>query len=179
MFRTLMLALLGVLLCLPLLANDLPAAYQHWLDEDVAYLITKQERDEFVALTNNKQRDQFVGAFWARRDPTPNTTENEFKEEHYRRIAFSNEHFAHIVPGWRTDRGRTYILYGPPNDIESNRSVANLRDKGTSANTSYPYEVWHYRHIEGHPDVSVKFVDTCNCGEYRRQTGTANQPDLP
>jgi GWxTD domain-containing protein len=80
--------------------------YQKWLDEDVRYIITDKERADFSKLTTDKQRDQFVEDFWARRNPTPQSPENPYKEEHYRRIAYTNTHFAARVPGYRTDRGR-------------------------------------------------------------------------
>ena len=87
--------------------------YRKWLDEDVRWIITDEERSAFMQLSNDEERDQFIEAFWQRRDPTPDTEENEFKEEHYRRIAYANEHFAAGIPGWKTDRGRIYIVFGP------------------------------------------------------------------
>jgi len=88
--------------------------YKKWLEEDVAWIITGQERADFVKLSTDKQRDEFVVAFWERRNPRPGSSENKFKEQHYRRLAYANTHFAAGVPGWKTDRGRMYILYGPP-----------------------------------------------------------------
>ena len=104
------------------LKQELGKTYKKWLDEDVRWIITDEERSVFMQLSNDEERDQFIEAFWARRDPTPDTPENEFKEEHYRRIAYANEHFAAGIPGWKTDRGRIYIMYGPADEIESHPS---------------------------------------------------------
>jgi GWxTD domain-containing protein len=100
--------------------------WQKWLNEDVVYLISDQEKAAFERLKTDEERQQFVEQFWARRDPTPDTPENEFKEEHYRRIAYANNHFASKVPGWKTDRGRIYILYGPPDEIDSHPAGRQL-----------------------------------------------------
>src|SRR5262249_11814189 len=94
------------------LKQELSKPYKKWLDEDVSYIITDEERAAFRQLSNDEERDNFIEAFWQRRDPTPDTEENEFKEEHYQRIAYANEHFAAGVPGWKTDRGRIYIVFG-------------------------------------------------------------------
>ncbi len=96
------------------LSRPLPAVYQHWLDEDVRWIITEDERKSFDKLTTDDDCEHFVEQFWLRRDPTPGTVENEFKEEHYRRIAYSNEHFAEQIVGSLTDCVRIYIRYGPP-----------------------------------------------------------------
>ena len=100
------------------LKQELSKPYKKWLDEDVVYIITDEERAAFKQLSNDEERDNFIEAFWQRRDPTPDTEENEYKEEHYQRIAYANEHFAAGVPGWRTDRGRIYIVFGKPDEIE-------------------------------------------------------------
>ena len=94
--------------------------YKKWLSEDVAWIITEEERTDFKKLSTDKQRDDFVVAFWERRNPNPGSSENKFKEEHYRRLAYANTHFAAGVPGWKTDRGRIYILYGPYPASEQN-----------------------------------------------------------
>ena len=104
------------------LKEELGKTYKKWLNEDVSYIITDEERAAFKQLSNDEERDNFIEAFWARRDPTPDTPENEFKEEHYRRIAYANEHFAAGIPGWKTDRGRMYVMYGPADEIESHPS---------------------------------------------------------
>src|ERR1039457_6095770 len=121
------------------LRKELETPYRKWLNEDVAYIITDEERTAFKRLQTDEERDQFIEQFWLRRDPTPDTTENEFKEEHYRRIAYANEHYGSGVPGWKTDRGKIYILYGPPDKIESH----------PGERTTYPFQTWRYRYLEG------------------------------
>jgi len=129
--------------------------YKKWLREDVAWIVTDEERANFKALSTDRQRDDFVVAFWDRRNLTPDTTENKFKEEHYRRLAYANTHFAAAVPGWKTDRGRTYIMYGPPDSTESHPG------------SSPPSEAWRYSYIEGiGKDVTFDFIDDCRCGKY-------------
>lgn len=151
--------------------NTLPEIYKKWLDEDARYIITDQERADFSKLTTDTERDDFVRAFWERRNPTPGAQENKFKEEHYRRIAYTNTHFAAGVPGFKTDRGRIYILYGPPDEIEHHPASSGLNapqqglvpERGRHSN-----EVWRYRIMKGvGQDIFVEFVDTCDCGEYR------------
>ena len=134
--------------------------YDRWLNQDVAYIITEQERTAFKALTTDEERNKFIEQFWLLRDPTPGTPENEFKEEHYRRIAYANERFAYMdIPGWKTDRGRIYIMYGPPDEIESHPSGQDGRP---------PFEEWLYRYIEGiGNDVILEFIDPLSSGEYR------------
>jgi GWxTD domain-containing protein len=104
------------------LRKELETPYKKWLNEDVAYIITDEERTAFKRLQTDEEREQFIEQFWLRRDPTPDTVENEFKEEHYRRIAYANDHYASGIPGWKTDRGRIYIMYGPPDENESHPS---------------------------------------------------------
>jgi len=104
------------------LKQELSKTYKKWLDEDVVYIISDEERKAFKQLSNDEERDQFIEAFWQRRDPTPDTEENEFKEEHYRRIEYANEHFAAGIPGWKSDRGQIYIKFGPADEIESHPS---------------------------------------------------------
>jgi GWxTD domain-containing protein len=128
--------------------------YQQWLAEDVTYIITPQERSEYLRLATDQQRLEFVQQFWFNRDPTPGTAENEFKEEHYRRMAYSNEHFAYIHPGWKTDRGRIYIVNGPPESIEAARPNA-------TTGLIHPFEQWNYK-----GGRTFRFVDTCDCGGY-------------
>ena len=100
---------------------ELKKAYKDWLDHDVAYIITDEERKAFKKLATDDERERFIEEFWRRRDPDPDTDENEFKEEYYERIAYANEHFSSGIPGWKTDRGRIYIIWGPPDEIESRR----------------------------------------------------------
>lgn len=148
--------------------------YQRWLDEDVRWIITPEERAAFLRLSKDEDRDRFVEAFWLRRDPTPGTVENEFKEEHYRRIAYANIHFAQEVPGWKTDRGRIYIVYGPPESIKTD--LAHRSD-----DPAKPTQTWHYSSIPGYgKDIDLKFVDVCRCGDFRLETALKNllAPDI-
>jgi GWxTD domain-containing protein len=152
------------------LKQELSKPYKKWLDEDVAYIITDEERAAFKQLSNDEERDNFIEAFWQRRDPTPDTEENEFKEEHYQRIAYANEHFAAGVPGWRTDRGRIYIVFGKPDEIDSHPSGGSYQrpmEEGGGETSTFPFEDWRYRYIEGiGQEVIIEFVDNCMCGEY-------------
>jgi GWxTD domain-containing protein len=149
---------------------ELSKTYKKWLDEDVVWIITDQERAAFKQLSNDEERDNFIEAFWQRRDPTPDTEENEYKEEHYRRIAYSNEHFAAGIPGWKTDRGRMYIMYGPPDEIDSHPSGGTYErpvEEGGGETSTFPFEDWRYRYLEGiGQEVIIEFVDTCMCGDY-------------
>ena len=150
--------------------KEVGAVYKKWLDEDVRYIITDEERAAFKQLSNDEERDNFIEAFWARRDPTPDTVENEFKEEHYARIAYANEHFAAGIPGWKTDRGRIDIMYGKPDEIDSHPSGGTYErpmEEGGGETSTYPFEDWRYRYLEGiGQEVIIEFVDTCMCGDY-------------
>jgi len=153
------------------LRKELESPYRTWRDVDVAYIITEGERRAFDQLSNDEERDQFIEQFWLRRDPTPDTIENEFKEEHYRRIAYANEHFASGIPGWKTDRGRIYIVYGPPDEIDSHASGGPYQqspEEGGGEITTFPFERWRYRYLEGinRSNVVIEFVDTTMSGEY-------------
>jgi GWxTD domain-containing protein len=166
-----------IAMCLPLAAaqgaplkTEITPMWQKWLDEDVRWIITDQERAEFKSLATDKQRDQFVEAFWQRRNPNPGASENTFKEEHYRRIAYANRHFAAVIPGWKTDRGRIYIMYGAPDKVDQHFSAAGSESKTIVGPGPIPYdwELWHYSYLEGlGKEVNFKFADTCACGEYR------------
>ncbi len=153
------------------LRKELETPYKKWLNEDVGYIITDEERKAFKRLSTDDEREQFIEQFWLRRDPTPDTEENEFKEEHYRRIAYANEHFASGIPGWKTDRGRIYIVYGPPDEIESHPSGGTYDrpiEEGGGTTSTYPFEDWRYRYIEGMgSNIMIEFVDTTMSGEYR------------
>lgn len=131
--------------------------YQQWLNEDVRWIISNQERAEFLKLSTDQQRDEFVVAFWNHHNPA-GTSENSFKAEHYRRLAYTNQHFAAGLPGWETDRGRIYIVYGPPDSIE--------RSNDKASNSDYPYQIWHYGHVHG-KEMTVRFADTCWCGDFK------------
>lgn len=122
--------------------------YKDWLNKDVVYIITPEERKAFKNLTTDAERDAFIENFWLRRDPTPDTAENEYKDEHYRRIAYANEHFSSGIPGWKTDRGRIYIMYGKPDEIESHPSGGTYDrppEEGGGTTSTYPFEIWTYR----------------------------------
>src|SRR5215469_2725893 len=152
------------------LKQELSKPYKKWLDEDVVYIITDEERAAFKQFSNEEERESFIEAFWQRRDPTPDTEENEFKEEHYRRMAYANDHFAAGIPGWKTDRGRMYIMYGPPDEIDSHPSGGTYErpiDEGGGETSTFPFETWRYRYLEGiGQEIMIEFVDPCMCGEY-------------
>jgi GWxTD domain-containing protein len=144
-----------------------------WLDQDVVYIITEEERKAFKQLTTDEERYQFIEQFWLRRDPSPDTVENEFRDEHYRRIAYANERFASGKPGWKTDRGRIYITWGPPDQIESHPSGGSYlrpQEEGGGETSTFPFETWRYRYLEGQDlgnEVIIEFVDPTMSGEYR------------
>lgn len=153
--------------------------YQKWLEEDVHWIITDHERAEFMKLSTDQQRVQFVEAFWSRRDPTPGTPENEFKAEHYRRLAYSNAHFASGVPGWKTDRGHVYIIYGTPDEIHTQPAPAT-QQTAKNAGSNYPTQTWRYHHLNGAShDLTVPFVDTCRCGDYQLKIDLFKEHELP
>ncbi|HEX6125224.1 MAG TPA: GWxTD domain-containing protein [Pyrinomonadaceae bacterium] len=150
---------------------ELKEAYKRWLNTDVAFIITKEERRAFQALTTDEERENFIESFWRRRDPNPDTEENEYREEYYERIAYANEHFSSGIPGWKTDRGRIYIAWGKPDSIESH-PTGGAYDRpsyeGGGSTTTYPFEVWWYRHLDGVGDgIEIEFVDPTGTGEYR------------
>lgn len=153
------------------LRKELETPYRKWLNEDVAYIITDDERAAFKRLQTDEEREQFIEQFWLRRDPTPDTAENEMKEEHYRRIAYANERYASGIPGWKTDRGRIYITFGPPDENESHPSGGSYErpmEEGGGQTSTYPFEIWRYRWIEGvGSDILIEFVDPTMTGEYR------------
>ncbi len=153
------------------LRRELETPYRRWLNEDVTYIITDEERAAFKRLQTDEEREQFIESFWMRRDPTPDTAENEFKEEHYRRIAYANERFASGFPGWKSDRGRIYITFGPADEVESHPSGGSYErppEEGGGTTSTYPFEKWRYRWIEGiGTDIIIEFVDPTMTGEYR------------
>lgn len=148
--------------------NDI---YKKWVSQDVAYIITPDEKRAFNALKTNEERENFIANFWARRDPNPDTEENEFKEEYFERIAYANEHYASGIPGWKTDRGRIYITWGKPDGIESHPSGGSYDRpsyEGGGTTSTYPFETWFYRHLDGVGDgIEIEFVDPTGTGEYR------------
>src|SRR5579862_6272101 len=152
------------------LKQELKGPYKKWVDQDVHWIITDQELKAFKSLSNDEERDAFIEAFWQRRNPNPDSPENEFREEHYRRIEYSNEHFAAGKPGWKTDRGHMYISFGKPDSIDSHPSGGAYQrpvDEGGGETSTFPFETWHYRYLEGVGDnIDIEFVDTCQCGDY-------------
>ena len=152
------------------LRQELKGTYKTWLNQEVPYIITDEERRAFMSLSNDEERDAFIENFWLRRNPNPDSPENEYREEHYRRIAYANEHFAAGKPGWKTDRGHIYIAYGKADDIDahpSGGSYDRTPEEGGGNTTTFPFEVWHYRYLEGiGENVDIEFVDSCQCGDY-------------
>ena len=150
--------------------KELDTPYRTWLEEDVVYIITPDERNAFLQLETNEEREQFIEQFWLRRSSNPDLPDNDFKEEHYRRIAYANEHFASGIPGWRTDRGRIYIIWGKPDEIESHPTGGTYdrpMEEGGGSTTTYPWETWRYRYLEGiQENVILEFVDPSGSGEY-------------
>jgi len=152
------------------LLKELDSQYTKWLNEDVIYIISPEERSAFIHLQTNEEREQFIEAFWQRRNPDPDSPENTFKEEHYRRIAYANEHFASGEPGWKTDRGRIYIAWGPPDERDEHTSGEQYdrpMDQGGGTTTTYAYETWRYRYAEGLAEnFEMEFVDPTGTGEF-------------
>ncbi len=153
------------------LRKELETPFRKWLNEDVFYIITDEEKTSFKRLNTDDERESFIESFWMRRDPTPDTQENEYKEEHYRRIAYANERFASGIPGWKADRGRIYITFGPPDEIEDHPSGGTYErpiEEGGGTTSTFPFQKWRYRYIEGiGNDVNIEFVDTTMTGEFR------------
>ena len=152
------------------LKAELHGVYKTWLEQDVRWIITDTEAQAFKRLTNDEERDSFIENFWQRRNPSPDSPDNEYRDEVYARIAYANEHFAAGKPGWMTDRGHIYIAYGKPDDIDSHPSGGQYQrpmDEGGGSTATFPFETWHYRYIEGIGDnIDLEFVDTCQCGDY-------------
>src|SRR6202158_1043993 len=152
------------------LRKELETPYRKWLNEDVGYIISDEEKQAWKRLATDDERQQFIEQFWLRRDPTPDTEENEFKEEYYRRIAYANEHYASGIPGWKSDRGRIYIMYGPADEIESHSSGGTYQrtpEEGGGETSTYPCETWRYRYIDGiGTNIILEFVDPTLTGEY-------------
>jgi GWxTD domain-containing protein len=150
--------------------KELDTPYKQWLNEDVVYIISPEERTAFLQLETNEEREQFIEQFWLRRSSNPDLPDNDFKEEHYRRIAYANEHFASGIPGWKTDRGRMYIMWGPADEVESHPTGGTYdrpMDEGGGSTTTYPWETWRYRYMEGiGENVIWEFVDPSGSGEF-------------
>jgi GWxTD domain-containing protein len=141
--------------------SKLPQQYREWLDRDVAYLITRSEKAQFLALSSDAERDKFIDWFWAIRNPDPESSVNAYKEEHYKRLAYVDDHFGigKRVPGWATDRGRIYILLGPPKQTGNYQGFDRVR----------PMQIWFYEaNIQGLPPFfSVLFYKRDSFGDYR------------
>lgn len=145
--------------------------YHKWLTEDVVYIITPEEREVFSKLQTDAERDRFIEEFWRRRDSDPKTAINEFKEEHYRRIQYANEHFTAGLPGWKTDRGMVYIKFGPPDHIQdfpAGSTYVRAHHEGGGTTLVHPFQVWRYNYIEGvGTEVEIEFIDPHGGNLYR------------
>src|SRR5256714_5028505 len=150
--------------------KELDAQYKQWLNEDVVYIISREERTAFLQLSTSEEREQFIEQFWLRRSSNPDLPENDFKEEHYRRIAYTNEHYASGIPGWKTDRGRMYIMWGPADEVESHPTGGTYdrpMEEGGGSTSTYPWETWRWRYLEGiGENIILEFVDPSGSGEY-------------
>jgi GWxTD domain-containing protein len=164
------------------LRKELDSQYRKWLDEDVVYIISPEERSAFLHLATNEEREQFIEQFWQRRNPDPDSADNTFKEEHYRRIAYANEHYSSGIPGWKADRGRIYIMWGAPDEIDSHPSGGSYdrpTSEGGGETSTYPFEDWRYRYLEGiGENVELEFVDPTMSGEYRLTTDPSEKDAL-
>jgi len=156
---------------------EVKRAYKDWLDKDVTYIITDEERKAYKKLATDDERDRFIEGFWRRRDPDPDTDENEYREEYYERVAYTNERFASGIPGWKTDRGRIWIMYGKPDELETHPSGGSYNRpsyQGGGSTSTYPFEIWFYRYLPGvGSGIEIEFVDPTGTGEYR----IARSPD--
>ena len=150
--------------------KELDSNYRQWLNEDVIYIISPEERNAFLQLDTNEEREQFIEQFWLRRSSNPDAPDNDFKDEHYRRIAYANEHYASGIPGWKSDRGRLYIMWGPADEVDSHPMGGTYdrpMEEGGGSTTTYPWETWRWRYLEGiGENVIVEFVDVSGSGEY-------------
>jgi GWxTD domain-containing protein len=166
MKRTFLLLGLASLMCIPVAAQqsrraprnqsaqaNLTSTYTRWLEEDVAYIITPEEKRAFLALETMEERERFIEEFWRRRDPNPGTSENEYRAEHYSRIAYANQNFAFTErAGWQTDRGRIYIMYGKPDEVQTGASQ----------------ETWIYNVLPGGGrNIRIEFIDRTGTGDFR------------
>jgi GWxTD domain-containing protein len=166
---------MALLLCPPAATaakhSQLPPRYEHWLDQEVNYLITNQERTTFLGLATDQDRDRFIESFWAIRNPDPNSPSNTFREEHYRRLEYANTHYG--LPsagnGWRTDRGMVYITLGPP------------QQKRSYPNTKYlePLETWFYQDPGSAlaPYFSVLFFQPSPAEDFRIYSPYQDRPE--
>lgn len=162
--------------------KELATPYKKWLQEDIVYIISDAERRAFLQLQTNEERENFIEEFWQRRNPDPDSVDNPVKEEHYRRIAYANEHFASGIPGWRSDRGRIYIMYGKPDTLESHTQGENYERplaEGGGETKTYAFEDWTYHYIEGiGENVELEFVDPTGTGEFHLTTDPSEKDAL-
>ena len=153
------------------LYRELATPYKKWLDEDVTYIILDEERRAFLGLQTNEEREQFIEQFWQRRNPNPDSVDNPTREEHYRRIAYANEHYASGIPGWKTDRGRIYIIWGPPTSMDTHTAGEQYQrpwQEGGGSTSTYAYEIWHYNYLEGiGSGIDLEFVDPTGTSQFR------------
>jgi GWxTD domain-containing protein len=152
------------------LEKELLPVYREWLNGPVSYIITPEERAAFLHLETNEERENFIENFWERRNPDPGSADNAFKEDYYERIAYANEHFSSGIPGWKTDRGRIYLMWGKPDDTDSHPAggpYTRPAEEGGGETTTYPFEDWTYRYLPGiGENVTIEFVDPTGSGEY-------------
>jgi GWxTD domain-containing protein len=157
--------------------REVKEVYKKWLEQDVAYIITDDERKAWKRLQTDEEREMFIEDFWRKRDPDPDTDENEYREEYFERIAYANQHFASGIPGWRTDRGRMWIMFGKPDERETHPAGGQYERPfwhGGGSTSTHPFETWFYRYIPGvGSGVEIEFVDPTGSGEYR----IARSPD--
>ena len=152
------------------LYKELQPVYKEWLNGPVSYIITAEERSAFLHLQTNQERENFIESFWERRNPDPGSPENTYKEEYYRRIAYANEHYSSGIPGWKTDRGRIYLMWGKPDEVDSHPAGGPYErptEEGGGETSTYPFEDWRYRYLPGiGENVEIEFVDPTGSGEY-------------
>lgn len=164
------------------LYKELSTPYKQWLDEDITYIILDDERRAFLGLQTNEEREQFIEQFWQRRSPDPYSVENPVREEHYRRIAYANENFASGLPGWKTDRGHIYILWGPPSSTETHTAGETYYrpwQEGGGSTSTYAYEIWHYNYLEGiGTGIDLEFVDPTGTSQFRLTTDPSEKDAL-
>jgi len=152
-------------------AKELSLNDSNWLLNEIPDIITEAERRAFLELGTEEEREQFREIFWRDRNPDPESLLNPVREEHYRRLAYADEHFASGVPGRKTDRGHIYIIWGPPDEIDSHPTGGTYNrpiEQGGGSTSTYPWELWRYRHLEGiGENIEIEFVDSTGSGEYR------------
>jgi GWxTD domain-containing protein len=163
------------------IVSDRLGYYQFWLEEDAAYIITDSERRAFLQLTNDSDRETFIEQFWLRRDPTPDTISNEFRDETYRRFAYANEHFGTRIRGWKSDRGKIYIIWGRPDSIlvPPCPNPKRTAEEGAGFDDCFRSEIWHYNYVEGFGNnINLEFVDPAGDGDYRISVDDAEKKEL-